>query len=175
MSTKYGAYLLLGHLAICSVDCGIEHLLPVDVRVTLARSSIEAWLAEVILLAQMTSHIVGRRHLMLRWYAARHAPGTYGRSGCAYCSIVLSAASLVWMRFVSGHDVDEEVEHVRLGQGRCNIGALEGPPLVLLSVNPCAHSKFSDENIAAFGEQDRSLSRDHLNFWVCLHDLLDAC
>lgn len=39
---------------------------------------------------------------------------------------------------------------------------------------PGAHGEFRDENVAALGEQDGCLGRDHLDLWVRLHDLLDA-
>jgi len=41
-------------------------------------------------------------------------------------------------------------------------------------MDPGSHGQLSDENVAALGKQDRRLGRDHLDFWVSLHDLLDA-
>lgn len=39
---------------------------------------------------------------------------------------------------------------------------------------PGAHGELRDEDVAALGEQDGRLGRDHLNLWVRLHDLLDT-
>lgn len=77
--------------------------------------------------------------------------------------------------FLPGHDVDEEVEHVGLREGRGNVTALQGTALVLLCMNPRAHGQFGDKDIASLGEEDGCFSRDHLDFGVRLHDLLDSC
>ncbi len=54
--------------------------------------------------------------------------------------------------FLARDDVDEEVEHVGLGQRRGNVGALEGPPFVLLCVDPGPHGELGDEDIAALSK-----------------------
>lgn len=41
-------------------------------------------------------------------------------------------------------------------------------------MDPGSHGQFGDEDIAPFREEDWCLGRDHLHFWVCLHDLLDT-
>ena len=41
-------------------------------------------------------------------------------------------------------------------------------------MNPGTHSEFCNEDIAPFCKQDWSLSGDHLDFRIGLHDLLDA-
>ncbi len=41
---------------------------------------------------------------------------------------------------LAGDNVDEEVKHIRFGQGSGNIGTLEGTALVLLGMYPGAHS-----------------------------------
>ena len=84
-------------------------------------------------------------------------------------------ALLLWgWSFFTRHDIDQEVEHVGLGQGRRNVGALQSTALVLFGVDPGAHGEFGDENVTALGKQDGSFGRDHLDFWVGLHNLLDA-
>ena len=75
---------------------------------------------------------------------------------------------------LAGDDVDEEVKHVGLGERGSNVRPLQRPPLVLLCVDPCAHRELGDEDVAPLGEEDGRFGRDHLDVWVCLHDLLDA-
>ena len=41
-------------------------------------------------------------------------------------------------------------------------------------MDPSAHRELGDENVAAFGEQDRGLGRNHLDVGIGFHDLLDA-
>lgn len=41
-------------------------------------------------------------------------------------------------------------------------------------MNPCSHGEFSDEDIASFREENRSLSADHFDFRIGFHHLLDA-
>lgn len=77
--------------------------------------------------------------------------------------------------FLTRHYVDEEVEHVGFGQSGGNIASLQGTSFVLLCMNPRAHRQLGDENVTAFGKEDRRLCRDHLDFWVGLHDLLYPC
>ena len=72
------------------------------------------------------------------------------------------------------HNVDEEVEHVALSQGACNVTTLQGASLILLCVDPCAHGQLCDEDVATLREQDWRLSRDHFNIRVGLHDFLDT-
>ena len=59
---------------------------------------------------------------------------------------------------LSRHYINEEVEHVALGQGGGYVTPLQGSPLIVLGVNPCTHGEFCDEDVAAFGEKDGSLS-----------------
>lgn len=70
-------------------------------------------------------------------------------------------------------NVDEEVEHVRFGEGGGYVGALEGASFVVLGVDPGAHGELCDEDVAAFGEEYGGFGGDHLNLGVSLHDLLD--
>lgn len=77
-------------------------------------------------------------------------------------------------RFFSGNDVDEEVEHIGFCKGGGDVGALEGAALVLLGVDPGAHGKLCDEDVAALGEQDGRFGADHFDVWIGFHDLLDA-
>jgi hypothetical protein len=87
---------------------------------------------------------------------------------------------VVWSALVLGRrvlprdNVDEEVEHVRLAQRGGDVTALQSTALVLLGVDPGAHGELGDEGLAGFGEDDRRFGGDHLDFWVGLHDLLDA-
>ena len=39
-------------------------------------------------------------------------------------------------------------------------------------MNPGSHGELCDEDVATLGKKDRGLSRDHLDLWICLHDLL---
>ena len=75
---------------------------------------------------------------------------------------------------LAGHDVNEEVEHVGLGEGGGDVGALQSAALVVFGMDPGAHGEFGDENVAAFGEEDGRFGRDHLYFWVGFHDLFDS-
>lgn len=75
---------------------------------------------------------------------------------------------------LAGDDVDEEVEHVGFGERGGDIATLKCAALVLLGVDPGTHRQLRDEDVAAFGEEDRRFSRDHLHFRVCLHHFLDA-
>ena len=42
-------------------------------------------------------------------------------------------------------------------------------------MNPSPHREFGDEDIAALRKEDRCFGGDHLDFWIGLHDFLDAC
>ena len=70
------------------------------------------------------------------------------RSGGTFCSRATTGGVL------AGHDVDEEVEHVGLGEGGGDVGALQGAALVVFGVDPRAHGEFGDEDVAALGEED---------------------
>ena len=74
----------------------------------------------------------------------------------------------------SRHDIDQEIEHVGLGQCGCDVGALQCPPLVLLGVDPRSHGEFCNENVTSLGEQDGSFGRNHFDFGVRFHDFFDA-
>lgn len=41
-------------------------------------------------------------------------------------------------------------------------------------MNPSAHRQFGDEDVTALREEYRCFGRDHLDFWIGLHDFLDA-
>ena len=41
-------------------------------------------------------------------------------------------------------------------------------------MDPGAHSKLSDEDITAFGEQNRRFGTYHLDLWIGFHHLLDS-
>lgn len=87
----------------------------------------------------------------------------------------LSSCSLgVRRSLFAGDNVDQEVEHVGLGESGGDVGALEGSALILFGVDPGAHGQLSDEDITTLGEEDGGLGGDHLDFGVSLHDLLDA-
>lgn len=81
---------------------------------------------------------------------------------------------IVTTRLFSWNNVDEEVKHVTLSKRSSDITALQGTSLVVLGVDPGAHSEFGDEDVATLGEEDGSLCRDHLHLWIGLHDLLDT-
>jgi len=87
---------------------------------------------------------------------------------------VIRSALVLGRRILSGHDVDEEIEHVRLAQSGCDVAPLQSTTLVLLSMNPRAHGELCDKGLASLGEYYRSFGGDHLHFWVGLHNLLDA-
>jgi len=120
-----------------------------------------------------TDAVVRRRHgivsrvalNVLRWDCRGRYALCCSASGC-----------LPGMRssFFTGHDVDEEVEHVGFGKGRGDVAALKGPAFVLFCVDPGAHGQLRDEDVAAFGEQNWCFSRDHLHFWIRLHHFLDT-
>ena len=72
-------------------------------------------------------------------------------------------------------NIDQEVEHITLSEGRCNVTTLQSPSLVVLGVDPRAHGEFCDEDVAAFCEEDGCLGGDHFDFRIGFHHLLDAC
>lgn len=41
-------------------------------------------------------------------------------------------------------------------------------------MNPGSHCQLCDEDVTAFREENRGFRRDHLDFGVGLHDLLDS-
>lgn len=127
----------------------------------------------------MPAHpVVGRRHVLVVRRArhavlARHLAtrGWYASLG----GLCLSRVRALGMTgLLARYDVDQEVEHVTLGQGRGNVGSLQCPALVLFGMDPGAHGELGDEYVASLGEEDGGLSRDHLHLRVGLHDLLDA-
>lgn len=118
--------------------------------------------------------VVGRGHGML----VVRRTGVHGPSGC--CGRHAARRGLARLPLgvrgglLAGDNVDEEIKHIRLGQGGRDIGALQGAPLVFFGVDPCAHGQLGDEDVAALGEEDGRLGRDHLHLRVGLHDFLDA-
>jgi len=87
---------------------------------------------------------------------------------------VIWSTLVLGRRILSRHDVDQEVEHVRLAQGSCYVTPLQSTTLVLLGVDPGAHGELGNEGLASLGEYDGRFGGDHLNFRIRLHDLLDA-
>jgi hypothetical protein len=102
-------------------------------------------------------------HLLLLLLLDRALATRRGSLGCATTGTILP-----------GDDVDEEVEHIALTQGRRDIAPLESPPLVILGVDPGAHSELGDEDVTPLGEEDGGFSGDHLDFGVGFHDFFDA-
>lgn len=76
--------------------------------------------------------------------------------------------------FLSRNNIDQEIKHVTLCKGSGDITSLQSPSLIVLCVDPCTHGQLCDEDIASFGEENRSLGGDHFDFGVGLHNLLDA-
>lgn len=87
---------------------------------------------------------------------------------------VIWSALVLGCRILSRYYINEEVKHVRLAQSGCDVASLQGATLVLLSMDPRAHGELCDKGLASLGEDYRRFSRDHLDFRVGLHDLLDA-
>ena len=87
---------------------------------------------------------------------------------------VLWPALVLRLSVLARYYVDEEVEHVGLAECGCNVAALESATFVFFGVDPGAHGELGDKGLASLGEYDGRFGRDHLNFWVRLHDLLDA-
>lgn len=87
---------------------------------------------------------------------------------------ILGPTLVLRCRVLPRHDIDEEVEHVGLAERGCYVTALQGATFVLLRMDPRTHGELGDEGLARFGEDYGCLSRDHLDFGVGLHDLLDA-
>jgi hypothetical protein len=107
--------------------------------------------------------------LLLRWL--RNMSGVL----CArlwFC--VIWPALVLGRRILSRHNIDKEIEHIRLAQSGCYITPLQSTTLVLLGMDPRAHGELGDERLASLGEYNRRFGRDHLDFRVRLHDLLDA-
>lgn len=98
-----------------------------------------------------------------------------GRAGCWLRSgSTVATTALMRTGILARHNIDKEVKHVRLHQGRCNVGSLQCAALVLFCVDPGTHGELRDEDVAALGKQDGSFGRDHLDFRIGLHDLLDT-
>lgn len=57
-------------------------------------------------------------------------------------------------RILSGYNINKEVEHVALAKGGCYIASLQGPPLIVFSMDPGSHRQLCDEYIAAFREEN---------------------
>jgi hypothetical protein len=87
---------------------------------------------------------------------------------------VIRSALVLGRRILSGHNVDEEIEHVRLAQSGCDVAPLQSTALVLLGMNPRAHGELCYEGLASLGEYYGSFGGDHLHFRVRLHNLLDS-
>lgn len=109
--------------------------------------------------------VLGRR--LGRGELAGRADGSGSRGS-------LAGAFSVGSGLLARDDVDEEVEHVRFGEGGGDIGALQGAAFVVLGVDPGAHGQLGDEDVAALCEQDGGLCGNHLDVGVGLHDLLYA-
>lgn len=90
------------------------------------------------------------------------------------CAAAAGCRSFAGAAFFSWHDIDEEIEHVALDQRRGNVGPLQRASFVVFGVDPCAHCKLGDEDVAAFGEEDGSFGADHLDLGIGLHHLLDS-
>ena len=116
--------------------------------------------------------VVHARVSSLPWSSSlrRRHPLCLARHGAA-CSC---RARLVSAALLARHDVDEEVEHVALGERGRDVGALQRAPLVVFGVDPGAHGQLRDEDVAALGEQDGRFGGDHFDFGVGFHDLFDA-
>lgn len=74
----------------------------------------------------------------------RHSVGAHRRE--------LRPPLVLGSRVFSWYDIDQEVEHVALGECAGYIASLQGPTLIFFCVYPCAHRKLRDEDIAAFRE-----------------------
>lgn len=168
-----GTHWLLRH-RIPAVDVRIKHLLwlTISIRIPLNRASVHPWRAEFLLVSHLLSHIVWWSH----WVRVNTALLGHSRNSSSggLDSCGLASTSFMGMCLFARNDVDQEIEHVRLGQCRCDVGPLQCAALVLLCVDPCPHGEFSDENVAAFGEENGGLCGYHLYLGICLHDLFDA-
>merc|ERR1712078_948100 len=129
-------------------------------------------LAHVLLHRVAARRAVARHHPLLR-HVVLHGVRGPGHPAGAPRSPPGGPRRLL-LHLVAGHDVDQEVEDVRLGDGRRNVVALQRPALVLLRVDPRAQRELEDEHLARLGEEHRGLRRDHPHVLVALHDLLDA-
>lgn len=117
--------------------------------------------------------VVCRAHVRLDTMLGRcHLAGSCSGTRCRGAS--LAGTLSVRGGLLTRNDVDQEVEHVRLGEGSGNIGALESTALVVFGVNPGSHCQLGDEDVTALGEQDGGLSGDHLDLGIGFHDFLDS-
>lgn len=90
------------------------------------------------------------------------------------CAAATGGRPFAGAAFFTWHNVDEEVEHVALDERGGDVGPLQCASLVIFSVDPCAHCELGDEDVAAFGKEDRSFSADHLDLGIGLHHLFDS-
>lgn len=158
-STAVLALLLWG-------STGVVHL-PVDIRV-------EHRLLRVVCLRNLLFGL--RRQELMLWLLL--LLGRLRDMSLVLCARlwlrVVWSALVLGCRVLSRYYIDEEVEHVRLAQSGGDIAPLQSATLVLLRVDPRAHGELGDKGLACLGEYDGRFGRDHLDFRVGLHDLLDA-
>jgi hypothetical protein len=114
------------------------------------------------------------RLLVLRLLLLRWVRRVRRRRWCLLMVLTAGARSTCSFRgcVFSRHDVDQEIEHIALGEGRRDIGTLQRAPLVLLRMYPGAHRQLGDEYIAALRKQYRRFGGDHFHLGIRLHDLL---
>lgn len=167
-------YLLRRHMRIGIHP--LEHLLlRLSIRCRGIGSTVHRLLRTVFLVLRegvLTERAVIRRSHVLVWLHTmlrRHLAG-----GTRRWTRSLARALGMGGRLLAWDDVDQEIEHVRFGESRRNVGPLQGAPLVVLCVDPRAHRQLGDEDIAAFGEENGRLSRDHLHVRIRLHHFLYA-
>jgi hypothetical protein len=138
------------------VHAGVEYRLTTVVRLWdllfwLSRDKIVLWLLLLRRLGHMSLLLSSRLWFRVVW-----------------------SALVLRRRVLPRNDIDEEIEHIRLAQRGGDVAALQSAALVLLGVDPGAHSELGDECLAGFGEDNRCLGGDHLDFWIGFHDFLDA-
>lgn len=158
----------LKHLGLGLAICGFR----------LDRSRVHARLRSILLLLGhvlrnrsvfRAGHVVRMLHSSLPlWHVALRGSRSCRRRR-------LSRTLGVRCGFLARDDINQEIEHVRLGEGSGDIGSLESSSLVILGVDPRPHRELGDEDITSLGEENRRFSRNHLHLRVCFHDLLDSC
>ena len=139
------------------VDVGVEHS---SLRIV--------GLLDLLLLG------LGRQELMLRLVRRRLLRCVALLLCAGFGDGVLRPALVLGLSVLARYYVDEEIEHVGLPKSGGDIAALESAAFVLLGVDPGAHGELGNEGLAGLGEYYGRFGRNHLDFRVRFHDLLDA-
>ena len=141
--------------------------------------------ASAILLIRCWSHARVRAHATVVWVThlllwlwllrlRRLLLGGYGGGSRSAGLLASGPLGVAATAFFARYNVDEEIKHVTFCQRSCDVATLQGAAFIVLGMYPGTHCQLGDEDIAPLGKKDGCLGRDHLYFWIGLHDLFYA-